>query len=142
VTRFVLDASFALTWVVESERTPATLNHYEALLEARAEAVVPAMWPDEIANVLLTLERNKKLNPAQALKWAEIFLDLPIEVMSPSRQESLGEVRSLAHAYFLSAYDARYLHLALKAALPLATRDRAMISAALKLGVPLVSGSK
>ena len=140
--RFVLDASFALTWVVESERSPATLKHYEALLREKAVAVVPALWPDEIANVLLTLERNGKLNPAQALKWIETFLQLPIEVMLPSMDESFGDVRALAQATFLTAYDARYVHLAMREDLPLATRDRAIIAAAPKLGVALVSGSR
>jgi len=140
--RFVLDASFALTWVVESERTPAALKHLEALSRKEAQAVVPALWPDEIANVMLTLERNGKLNRAQILKWTEEFLHLPIEIALPSMEESFGEVRALAQAHSLSAYDARYVHLAMTEGVPLATRDRALIVAAPKLGVALVSGCK
>jgi predicted nucleic acid-binding protein len=142
VTRFVLDASFAITWVVESERTPATLRHLDALSRDEAEAIVPALWPDEIVNVLLTLERSRKINSAQALRWADEFLHLPIEVRLPDKEESFGAVRALAQAHLLSAYDARYVHLAMLEGLPLATRDRAIISAAAKLGVALVSGSK
>jgi predicted nucleic acid-binding protein len=142
MSRFILDASFALTWVVESERTAATLKHLDALSRQEAEAVVPALWPDEIANVMLTLERNGKLNSAQVLKWCETFLVLPIVVMGPSMAESFGEVRSLAQAHSLSAYDARYVHLAIKEGLPVATRDRAIIAAAPKLGIKLVSGSR
>jgi predicted nucleic acid-binding protein len=88
------------------------------------------------------LERSRKLNPVQALKWAEIFQALPIEIMAPSMEESFGEVRALAQAHSLTAYDARYIHLAMREGIPVATRDRAIIAAAPKLGVALVSGSK
>ena len=137
--RFVLDASFALTWVIESERTPETLRCFEALTKEEAQAVVPALWPDEIANVFLTIERAKKLTSTQIAAWAEVFSRLPIEIDRPSLEQSLGEVRLLAQTHGLSAYDARYLHLAMREGLPFATRDKQLLKAATKAGVRLVN---
>jgi predicted nucleic acid-binding protein len=138
VIRFVLDASFAISWVVEDERTPQGARLFDALKQEKAEAVVPALWADEVANVLLTLERSKKLTASNILMWCEVFLALPIEVKAPSMQESMSEVRSLALSEGLTAYDARYLYLAMQEDLPLATHDRALTTAAQKLGVKLV----
>ena len=53
MTRFVLDASFAISWVVESERIPEGFRLYEAMKQEKVEAVVPALWPDEVANGLM-----------------------------------------------------------------------------------------
>jgi hypothetical protein len=52
VTRFVLDCSLAMTWCFEDEGTALS----EAVLERleRDTALVPAIWPFEVANVLLT----------------------------------------------------------------------------------------
>jgi predicted nucleic acid-binding protein len=136
--RFVLDASFAVAWVIESERTPTLLRHFESLSREETEAVVPALWPDEIANVFLTLERRGQLTAVQIQNWIEVFAHLPIEVKPPSIEESLREVRLLAQSRNLTAYDARYLDLAMRENLPLATQDKQLLFAAPKVGVKLV----
>ncbi len=137
--QFVLDASFALSWVIESERTPALFGHFKTLVQKEAEAIVPAVWPDEIANVLLTFERQRKLTASQVLDWTDAFIKLPIEVRQPSIEQSLREVRSLAQAWNLTAYDAEYLHLAMRENVPLATRDKQLLSTAPRVGVQLVN---
>ena len=139
MTRFVLDASFAISWVVESERIPEGFRLYEAMKQEKEEAVVPALWPDEVANVLMNLERNGRLTAVQILMWCETFASLPIEVKLPSISESLNEIRRLGQSEGLTAYDARYLHLAMQENLPLATRDKQLLAAASKAGVKLVN---
>jgi predicted nucleic acid-binding protein len=138
VTRFVLDASFAMTWIMEVERTPATLKYFDALTRGELTAIVPAIWPEEISNVLLSVERSRKLTAAQAAIWIDVLKDLPIEVDQALIEESFGEVRLLAQAHGLTAYDARYLHLAIKQGVKLATRDKQLLAAAPKVGVKLV----
>ncbi|HEY5230790.1 MAG TPA: type II toxin-antitoxin system VapC family toxin, partial [Galbitalea sp.] len=61
---FVIDTSLAMAWCFEDEATPPT----EAVLDRLREdqAVVPAIWPLEIANVLLVAERRGRLTEAQA----------------------------------------------------------------------------
>ena len=136
--RFVLDASFAVSWVVESERTPERLRFLDALTSGKAEAFVPALWADEMGNVLLTLERAKKLNATQVAAWVEVYCRLPIEIDPPSIDHSLGDVYRIARAHGLSVYDACYLHLALREKLPLATLDRELLKSAAKVGVESV----
>jgi predicted nucleic acid-binding protein len=127
-----------MTWVIAGERTPETLLQFEILSRQQAEAIVPAIWPEEIANVFLTMERAGKLTAAQVITWTDVLKNLPIEVCSSSIEESLGEVRLLAQAHHLTAYDARYLHLAMQEGLPLATRDKQLLAVARKVGVRLV----
>ncbi len=138
MTRFVLDASYAISWVSESERTPEALKYLHALGQLEAEALVPALWCNEIANVLLTMERSKKLPLDLIAKWTEAFCSMPITVFPATVEHSLIEVWTLAQAHGLSAYDAVYLHLAMREQVPLATFDRQLIKVAPKVGVRLL----
>ena len=137
--KFVLDASFALTWIIPAERSPESLKYYEALLRKEMEVIVPALWPDEMANVFLTMERARKITGAQIATWTETILNLPIWIDPPSLEDSFGEVRLLAQAHCLTAYDARYLHLAMREGVDLATRDKQLLAVAPKVGVKLVT---
>ena len=60
MVRLIVDASMAVAWVHPGQATPQT----DALLAKVGQGtnvVVPALWPVEIANVLLVLERLDKL---------------------------------------------------------------------------------
>jgi len=138
VIRFVLDASYAIGWVREEEQTPEALNRLRALGQREAEALVPMLWCTEIANVLLTLERSNKLSTELILEWTTSFCTLPITVFAIDIEQSLTEIRPLALAHGLTAYDASYLHLALREQVPLATFDRQLIKVAPKVGVQLL----
>lgn len=64
MTRFVLDASVAVAWCFEDEKTAYT----EAVLDRLAgdgEALAPALWPLEVANALVCAERRRRLTAAQ-----------------------------------------------------------------------------
>ncbi len=136
---FVLDTSYAMTWVIEAELTPAAMQVLEELGLDEREAIVPAMWPDEVANVFLTLERARKVSRESLSTWVATLETLPIRIEQPSLEESLGEVRHLARIHSLTAYDARYLHLAMRKEIELATRDKQLMAAARKVGVKLVT---
>jgi predicted nucleic acid-binding protein len=138
MTRFVLDASFAMTWVIEAERTPVSLKHFNALTRGHAQGLVPALWCDELANVLLTVERARQISAAVVSTWTDYFLALPLIVHPASLEQSLIEIRPLAQAHGLSVYDASYLHLAMREQVPLATFDRQLIKEARKVGVELL----
>ena len=135
----MLDTSFAIAWVIESERTPLAMKYFDALSLEQTAALVPAIWPDELANVLVTLERSKKIASADVSTWIQTFLRLPIQIEPASLHNSLEEVRALAQSHRLTVYDARYLHLALRKNLPLATYDKQLIAVANNAGVDLVS---
>ena len=54
--RFVVDNSVVMAWCFEDE----TSEYADAVLECleESEAVVPAIWPLEVGNVLLVAERK------------------------------------------------------------------------------------
>ncbi len=110
----------------------------EAALEALAdgEALVPAIWPLEIANVLLVAERRRRLSRAEAGGFLDLLGALPIVVEEVSFHGATTGVLSRAREHGLSAYDAAYLDLAARKGLPLATRDAALRAARRKAGIP------
>lgn len=134
---FVLDASVTMAWCFEDEATAAT----DAVLDRLAEepAVAPPLWQLEVTNVLLGAERRGRITEAQGARFLELLGRLPIRV-------DLGPVAPAAvlaagRRHGLTAYDASYLVLAEREALPLATVDAGLSAACRAAGVPLlVSG--
>ena len=53
---FVLDASMTLSWAFEGESTPLTVGVLQSL--ETVQALVPALWPFEVASVLVAAERR------------------------------------------------------------------------------------
>ena len=134
---FVLDASTTMPWCFVDEATPYT----EAVLDRlRIEgALVPAVWPLEVANTLLVGERRRRISPAAIAAFTQLVQTLPIEMDEASGLAAvLGPIRSLAWEQTLSSYDASYVELALRRSLALATVDARMRAAAARLRVPLV----
>jgi len=129
----VLDASVALSWAFEDERAGYGAAVLEAL--ARSEAVVPHLWPVEVANGLVVAERRGRISTEEATRFARLLLGLPIVVQPVGRSRVLDGVRHLARRTGLSAYDAEYLDLALGLGIPLATLHRPLREAAVAEGV-------
>jgi predicted nucleic acid-binding protein len=137
LNRFVLDASVALTWCFPEEN--ASSAHHVLELLGSSGALVPALWPLEIANALLVAERRKRIKRADAQHFVALLQALPIEIDADTAGRALKEILSLARETNISAYDAAYLELAIREALPLATLDDAMAGAARRSGVRLVT---
>lgn len=137
MTRFVLDCSMTMAWCFEDEATPYSESILAAL--SRNEAVVPALWGLEVANVLLVAERKKRILPAQSRRFLELLHDLPISV--DTQVKPAGELLNLARELQLTSYDACYLDLALRSGLPLASLDGDLVAAAKKLGVAKMGGA-
>ncbi len=134
--RFVVDNSVIMAWCFEdegSEYADAVLARLED-----GEAVVPAIWPLEVGNVLLVAERKRRLGKADVARFLEIVRDLPITIDPESPERMFGEVFALARDLGLSTHDASYLDLAMRSGLPMATKDQVMAKAARKCGVPLL----
>jgi len=135
LSRFVLDCSVTMAWFAEDEASPSTDRLLDSLQSG--EALVPALWPLEISNVLLAAERRRRLTRAQAFRCVEMLRSLPIVVDESTSSRAMGEILSLARDQNLSVYDAAYLELSIREALPLATRDKVLAAAAKRCGVPL-----
>jgi predicted nucleic acid-binding protein len=128
-----LDASVALSWCFADEENPYARMVLGML--RGANVVVPAIWPLEIANALVVAERRHRLKLTETSRFLSLIEGLDIVVDPGTSARAFGETLSLARRHGLSAYDAAYLELAVRDALPLATLDEDLKNAARKLGL-------
>lgn len=136
MSRFVLGGSTTLSWCFEDESDASSLEVLERLV--RDEALVPAIWPLEIANALLVGERRKRITSAKARTFLSHLAALPIVVEPVDLPRAFADVFALGKKHALSSYDAAYLELAVRASLPLATLDGGLRKAAKTAGVRLL----
>ncbi len=135
---FVLDCSVTMAWCFDDEATPETDRIRDALADVRA--VVPALWPLEVANATLVGERRKRLDEARGGRFLSLLGSLPIVIDDETAARAWAETMHLARAHNLSAYDATYLEVAIRRGLPLACLDGKLKAAAGAVGVPLYTG--
>lgn len=133
---FVVDNSIALAWCFEDEQTEAIM----ALLDQVAEtgATAPQLWPIEAINGLLSAERRGRISATDRSRLIGFLQALPIIIDDETTGNLWLATAHLAASHRLTAYDATYLELALRAALPLATTDKTLIAAARNTGVAVL----
>ena len=131
----VIDCSVTMAWYFKDEATPYSNAVRAALVTERA--AVPALWPLEVANVLLMGERRKRSTQAKATKWLRFLAALPIAVDTQTPGLAFDPILALAHRHKLTAYDAAYLELAMRRGASLATSDRGLAKAAKSAGVTM-----
>jgi predicted nucleic acid-binding protein len=136
--KFVIDASLTLSWAFEDESTPFTVAVLKSL--ETLQAVVPALWPFEVANVLRSAERQGRITTAAQAEFLEFLRLLPVVIEHRPAAWLAQQILPLARTYRLSAYDAAYLELAIREGLPLATLDDDLSRAASEAGVALFRG--
>lgn len=133
---FVIDNSVVMTWAFQDEAASyadAVLGHL-----AEAAAVVPAIWPLEVVNVLLVAERRNRLQQADSVRFINLLSQLPIVVERDWPDSRMEELLAIGRANNLSSYDASYLYLAMQKGLPIATLDQKLITAAQQVAIPLL----
>ena len=130
----VLDASVALSWAFDDEQGSIP-DVIESTLVS-GFACVPASWPSEIANALVTGVRRGRISTAGVEAFMDELLFLDIRFEAPVAPSSA--LVQFAFDAGLSAYDAEYVLLARQRDLPLATGDGRMREAALAVGVEVV----
>ena len=136
--QFVVDASVALSWCFEDEANTWTDGLLDRL-RSEDHIIVPAHWPTDVSNGLLMGVRRKRIQPHRpALFWDELAV-LPIELDRPLSAAHPKAVLALCEHHGLTVYDAAYLELAQRKALPLATLDSALSRAASSEKVALVT---
>ena len=132
---FVLDCSVTMAWCFDDEATPYTDGVRDSLADGRA--IVPTLWPIEVANATIVGERRKRLDEARSSRFLALLNGLPIEIDSETAARAWIDTMHLARAHNLSAYDATYLELAIRLGLPLACLDGKLKAAAQAAGVSL-----
>lgn len=133
---FVLDASVTLAWAFEDEGGAVAHGVLARLREE--EAIASSLWPLEVSNGLATAERRGRIDPVDSARFTRLLLALPIVVEPVDRRRVLEVTRALARKHDLSVYDAHYLELASRFAIPLATLDEGLGRAAQMEGVALL----
>lgn len=131
----VIDASVTLVWCFEDEE-----SEYADRVLGRAvvdDVFVPPVWAVEVGNGLVSGQRRGRVEESEFPYLLELLSGLGARVLELSLDEVLGEVAALSLTHNLSAYDASYLHVALRESLPLATLDRRLRAAAEAVGCEL-----
>ncbi|MYF68814.1 MAG: type II toxin-antitoxin system VapC family toxin [Proteobacteria bacterium] len=137
MTEFVLDCSVAIAWVFDDQASDATDTLLRELKDG-GRAVVPPLLHLELGNVLVQAERRRKLTAAETSQRLDFFADLPIATDSAMEADLRSGIVQLARRTSLTTYDASYLELALRRGLALATRDKALRSAARKEAIAVL----
>lgn len=132
----VLDCSFAMAWVFEDEKTAAA-DALLVRLRSQDSVVVPAvLWNLEVRNVLRNGVKGNRITAEHAEERRLALEALPrVAVPCP---HGLGDgLNALMLAHDLTSYDACYLAIAIDLQMPLATKDKQLLAAARRSGVPL-----
>jgi predicted nucleic acid-binding protein len=114
-------------------RDPPSLRH-----GTEQGAFVPSLWRLEIANSLtVAVRRGRVDHEFQRAVLADLGdLDIIVDAQTDSR--AWNATLEFADRFLLTVYDAAYVELAQRRALPLATLDRDMQRAAAQLGLRLI----
>lgn len=130
---FVLDASVAACWILPDEQNAAADRALDLLADEMAW--VPSIWSFETRNLLMMNERRGRITEKITAESLEFLTALPIH---EDRETNDSRTFNLARKHRLTFYDAAYLELALRKAVPLATLDQALIEAAKAESVALL----
>ena len=128
----VLDASTTIAWAL-NESCRLAAQTWERMKHDRA--LVPTLWRFELRNALVVNERRGRITGQQTARLLRNVERLAITIDSTPHESG---VLTLARRHRLTVYDAAYLELALRNALPLATLDAMLATAARSEGVHLL----
>lgn len=125
----VVDASVAASWYLPDEDDPIAAAALENVVENGA--YVPRIWWYEVRNAFLVGERKRRVAPVDTSGYLLRLSRLPIWFDDAAQEDVL----SVARTFDLTCYDAAYLELALRLAVPLASLDRRLNAAADRAGI-------
>ena len=138
MSKFVLDASVAMRWLLQTDKVNDQEYAWSVLTHLKDfEALVPAIWHLEISNVLVSAERRVQLKKIDTDRFVEQLEALSLQVDHLTSRRALNRTLAIARTYKLTSYDASYLELAVREALPLSTLDKNLTRAAGKLDIPI-----
>jgi predicted nucleic acid-binding protein len=138
VPSLVVDASVAAGWFIGDEASPYTEADIAAVYGGGA--LVPALWPYEVTNMLVTAERRGRISPTDVSAALDSIAALPLDVHPAEPMRATRTLARIAREQGLTAYDASYLELAMRTRSALATLDAALERAAHRAGVSIFPG--
>jgi predicted nucleic acid-binding protein len=108
----VLDASMAIAWMFDDERSAGTAAALRRVVTGGA--VVPSLWKLEVANVLRNAVRRGRCDEAYVNRSLGRLEQYQITVDDQTSVHAWGMTRVLAFELGLRLYDAAYLELGSK----------------------------
>ena len=133
----VVDASTMGPVMLSDEAERLLPGLMEILIEA--DALVPQHWRLEVANMCRVALRQKRLTEAQLDRALLEAARFPVTVDQETQLHAWSRTTMLAAKHDLTVYDAAYLELALRAAVPLATLDGPLARAAVAENHPVLT---
>jgi predicted nucleic acid-binding protein len=136
VSPLILDSSATLAWIYGDEITETIRSVFDAVAENGA--LVPALWRLEVANSLTRAVRGRRIDPDfRRAALADLAL---LDITTDQQTDSYAwtDTLNLADRFQLTVYNAAYLELAQRRALPLATLDQDLRKAAMAVGVKVL----
>jgi predicted nucleic acid-binding protein len=132
----VIDSSVTLAWLYDDERT----NQVERIFDrvVAEGAWVPGLWRPEIANGLQQAIRRRRIDAHFRTRAIANLIDIDISIDQETATFAWTGTLLLSDRFGLTPYDACYLELAQRRALPLATLDRALGNAARQINIHLL----
>jgi len=132
----VIHSSLTLAWIYLDKLTPTTLRLSQSI--SKTGAWVPSIWRLEIANSLYFSVRRRRIDRAFRDRAINDLSHLAISVDTATDEFAWTTTLALSDRFGLTMYDACYLELAQRRALPLATLDKDLRKAAKALDIPLL----
>jgi len=132
----VLDAAVTLAWVYQEEITEAAQEMLDRVMADGAW--VPAIWRLEVANALNIGIRRRRIGADYRDEALATLALHDIKVDPETWQHAWATTLRLADQFGLTLYDAAYVELAQRRALPLAAFDGEMRIAAQSLGLIVI----
>lgn len=133
----VVDASMAIAWLFDNERTNAA--HAVMLRVVSDGGVAPSLWRLEVANVLRNAVRRGRCDDAYVDRSLERLGRLSIEIDDETSTRAWTATRALSGEHGLTLYDAAYLELAIRRSRPLATCDADLVAAGTRCGLQVLT---
>ena len=131
MTKLVVDASAAASWLLASQATKSALELLDRL--GSYEPTAPQVFQWEVGNLLV---RQTRREPGFDLGEAFAILDsFNIALAPPAGKADIRTLASVAATRGLSLFDAGYLWLAMKIDGTVASRDGGLLEAANAAGL-------
>lgn len=134
--QLVADCSLIIAWLLGEPSAQAA----ERILSGQGNAALlaPAIWPFEVANALLVIERRGRITGDDATLAAERVRELCVRVNGSTDDTSIRELVWTGRLRALTVNDAAYLDLAFRSQCPLSTFDDQLAAAARQAGVAVI----
>ena len=132
----VLDGSAVLAWIYPDKQGNLADRIFEQVIALGAW--VPSLWRLEVANGLRTGLRRGRIDITDRNAALADMSVLRITVDFETDQHAWRTALQLSDRFDLTVYDAAYLELAQRRALPLGSLDEELCAAARALGVAVM----